>query len=76
VGPSKVKVKAEPKRKLAKGHAPGSHNFSLPEVHRLLCYINVRLPIGGKGWDVVTEKYNIWAKAKDYTQHTSQSIPA
>lgn len=66
-GSSKVKVKSEPKAKSLKGHTTGSCNFSPPKVHRLLRYINVQLPMGAKGWDLVVEKYNAWAMAREYS---------
>ena len=74
-GTSKVKVKAEPVSKAKqKGHSSGSHNFSSEEIHRLLCGINTRLPIGGKGWEAVAEAYNSWATKQGYSQRTAQSI--
>ncbi|KAF8222818.1 hypothetical protein L208DRAFT_1320420 [Tricholoma matsutake] len=64
----------ETKGKSSKGHATGSRNFTAPEIHRLLCHVNVHLPMGAKGWDLVMEKYNAWAKAGQYPEHNQQSI--
>jgi hypothetical protein len=52
VATKSIKVKTEPEAK-QKGRSTGSRNFSIPEIHRLLRSINLRLPIGGKGWEVV-----------------------
>ncbi|KAF8234204.1 hypothetical protein L208DRAFT_1262745 [Tricholoma matsutake] len=64
----------ETKVKSSKGHATGSHNFTAPEIHRLLHHVNVHLPMGPKGWDIVMEKYNAWVKEGQYPECNQQSI--
>lgn len=77
-------IKMERKRKRAgspiaatkkhKGRAAGAANYTEREINYLLDLLEDDLPLGGKGWNTVADKYNEWADACGRPQRTAKSL--
>ncbi|KAI6033762.1 hypothetical protein BKA83DRAFT_4121136 [Pisolithus microcarpus] len=59
-----IDLKDEDEMKVRQGHPQGAGNYSSSDINALLDYVEEDLPLGQRGWQSVTTKFNKWALIK------------
>ena len=72
----KGKAKAVPENHKRKrgGYLSGTANYTDADMEQLLQIVLDLLPIGGKGWKLVEDDYNAWAKSNGRPVQTVASL--
>ncbi|KAF9019861.1 hypothetical protein BDZ89DRAFT_1206543 [Hymenopellis radicata] len=56
------------------GRTSGAANYTAEDMEALLDIVEIQLPIGGKGWNVCTEEFNIWAVENERPKREAKSL--
>jgi hypothetical protein len=60
--------------KRQKGRAVGAPNYSVEDIEALLDILEVRLPMGAKGWNSVADEFCEWASENGRSARTAKSL--
>ncbi|KAE9383642.1 hypothetical protein BT96DRAFT_1106326 [Gymnopus androsaceus JB14] len=73
---AKAKAKSKPTASTGAGKRAGSKNYGQSEMRKIVDLAHELLPLGGRAWDDLTEKYNIWAKRQELVVRARKALYA
>lgn len=60
--------------KRQKGRATGALNYQEEDINALMDILEVRLPVGAKGWNSVADEFCEWAEENGRSARTAKSL--